>query len=273
MKLFLALLFFLMTIGVKAQLIEPINLVSISKQSSISIRPEVTLYSHHHFFGSEVGEFNIHPKPGISIGYNKRYPLSKSLGLELGVFGGITRFSYTAIAPKENFPFRTYTAELSESLVNPFLSIPILLNFQRSLGNKYILTLFGGTNFKVHFMEEISSGLRFSNAPGEFPNGDVFDIDLMFQNKPINTGVNIGAGIGRILPNHNILQLNFWATIGLKTQVEGGYVFYNQGYDSSGEKILNIPADAGIIESKGSSVGFELRYTLTGIRKRLKEVQ
>ena len=273
MRVILTTLFFLVNFGVFAQQVAPINLVGTSKQSSISIRPEVTLFSHHHFFGSEVGEFNIHPKPGISIGYSKRYLLSKRLGLELGVFGGVIRFSYTAIAPKENFTFRTYTAELSESLVNPFLSIPILLNFQHPLGNKYLLTLFGGTNFKAHFMEEISSGLRFSNAPGEFPKGDVFDVDLVFRNKPINTGIILGAGIGRMLPNHNILQLSLWATLGLSNQMEGGYVFYKQEYDSDGEEVLNIPAGAGLIESKGSSVGLELRYTLTGIRKRLKEIQ
>ena len=76
-----------------------------------------------------------------------------------------------------------------------------------------------------------------------------------------------------MLPNHNILQLSLWATLGLSNQMEGGYVFYKQEYDSDGEEVLNIPAGAGLIESKGSSVGLELRYTLTGIRKRLKEIQ
>lgn len=273
MRFFITLLICLVTGSASAQVVSAISLLRTSTQSSISIRPEVTLYSHHRLFGSEVGEFSILPKPGISVGYAKRFPLFKSLGFEVGFFGGVTRFSYTAIAPKENFPSRTHTYEHSISLANPFLSVPVLLNFQRALNNKFLLTAFGGANFESHFLEKTSAGLSFANAPGEFPKGDVIDVDLYFRNKPINTGIMFGAGIGRMLPNHNILQLNFSAILGLRNQVEGGYVFYNQGYDSTGERVVNHAADAGIIESKGSSVGIELRYTFTGIRKKLKEIQ
>src|SRR5690606_19882272 len=146
--------------------------------------------------------------------------------------GGITRFAYEAIAPKENFTSRSYTYDLRESLINPFLSVPVVLNFQQPLDDNYLLTIFGGVNFKAHLMEGLGSGASFSNTPGKFPEGDIFDLDLIFQNEPINTGILLGTGIGRMLPNHNILQLNLWANIGLKNQVEGTYIFYDQAHDS-----------------------------------------